>query len=101
MVLLPTRERVRIPAHLAAEVRLMDPRSGNFVAHGAGFIDAGYGWSDEGLPVTLEIGGVEEGFILYHGRRICLLSLEQLRVPAQNPYAGNYKSPRLLPKQFK
>ncbi|MBI4121602.1 MAG: 2'-deoxycytidine 5'-triphosphate deaminase [Candidatus Ryanbacteria bacterium] len=101
LVLLRTRERIRVPPHFVAEVRMMDPRRGNFVAHGAGFIDAGYGWGGEGLPITLEIGGVTEQLNLYHGQPVCTVAVEQMRAPAAKPYGGTYTTPRLLAKQFR
>lgn len=103
--LLRTRERIRVPPYLAAEVEALDSRSGNFFAHKAGYVGSGYGFGGEGeidgLPITLELSAVDRNIVLRHGERICLVSFERLRTPTTRPYRGSYSEFRLLPKQFK
>lgn len=43
-----TKERVRVPLHLACEMVAMDIRSGEFRTHYAGFVDPGWGWGQSG-----------------------------------------------------
>lgn len=46
--ILYTRERVRVPPHLACEMVPMDARSGEFRSHYAGYVDPGWGWRKDG-----------------------------------------------------
>jgi dCTP deaminase len=56
--ILSTNEYLRVPPHLACEMRPMDERSGEFRAHAAGFIKPRWGWGKgggKGQPLTLEV----------------------------------------------
>lgn len=62
--ILKTKENVRIPPHIACEMRPMDERSGEFRAHYAGFIDPGWGYGHDGegkgRSLVLEIRPFED-----------------------------------------
>ena len=48
--ILASRERMRIPADLAAEMAPIDPAIGEFRVHYAGFFDPGFGHGPDGRP---------------------------------------------------
>lgn len=62
-----TTEYVRVPPHLACEMRPIDPRIGEFRSHFAGFIDPGWGFGSDGKgkgrPIVLEIIPFEDMLI--------------------------------------
>lgn len=80
--ILSTAEFVRVPPHLACEMRPMDDRSGDFRAHYAGFIDPGWGWGKDGRakgrPLTLEVRPMEEDILLYPGQPIAKIRFERM-----------------------
>ena len=55
--ILATKELVRVPPDLACEMEVVDPRTGQFISHRAGFIDPGWGYGTDGAG---------------HGRRLVL-----------------------------
>ena len=67
-----TRERLRIPPDVCAELVAFDATKGELRTHYAGFIDAGFGWSptDEGpgARLVLEIRTHDVPFLLEHGQ---------------------------------
>ncbi len=80
--ILSTRERVRVPPTLSAELRAIDPRFGEFRSHAAGYIDPGWGYgkdgSECGRPITLEIIS-HENMIVRHGQAIARLRYERMK----------------------
>lgn len=68
--ILYTRERVRVPPHLACEMVPVDERSGEFRSHYAGFIDPGWGWGargeGRGRKLVLEVRPNEDILIRDH-----------------------------------
>lgn len=84
--LLGSRESVRIPPHLAAEMVALDPRSGEFRAHYAGFFDPGFGHSAPGTRAVMEIRAHDVPFALEHGQPVCRLQFERLTQPARAAY---------------
>jgi dCTP deaminase len=80
--LLVSRERVRVPPALAAEMAAYDPTSGELRTHYAGFFDPGFGYvaQDEiqGTPAVLEVRAHDVSFALEHGQRLCKLTFEQM-----------------------
>jgi dCTP deaminase len=83
--LLVSRERVRVPASLAAEMAAYDPTSGELRTHYAGFFDPGFGVVPDGqLPGTaavLEVRAHDVSFALEHGQTLCKLTFEQMQEP--------------------
>lgn len=68
-----TRERLRIPPELCAELVPYDATKGELRTHYAGFIDAGFGWSpdsetDLGAKLVLEIRTHDVPYLLEHGQ---------------------------------
>lgn len=79
--LLLSKERVRIPPHLAAEMAAYDPTSGELRTHYAGFFDPGFGHSEaipSGSHAALEVRAHDVPFMVEDGQRICRLSFERL-----------------------
>lgn len=62
--ILTTKERVKVPSRLSAELRAIDPRLGELRTHAAGYIDPGWGCDNDGngrgRPITLEVTTPED-----------------------------------------
>lgn len=66
-----TRERLRIPPDLCAELVAFDATKGELRTHYAGFIDSGFGWAEgggDGAKLVLEIRTHDVPFLLEHGQ---------------------------------
>ena len=69
-----TRERLRIPPDVCAELLAFDATKGELRTHYAGFIDSGFGWVDgdpsssDGARLVLEIRTHDVPFLLEHGQ---------------------------------
>ena len=66
-----TRETLRVPPDLCAELVAFDATKGELRTHYAGFIDSGFGWDDAGHPgarLVLEIRTHDVPFLLEHGQ---------------------------------
>jgi hypothetical protein len=108
--LLVSRERVRIPDNLAAEMAAYDPTSGELRTHYAGFFDPGFGdvgaGQRQGTPAVLEVRAHDVAFALEHGQRLCKLTFEKMQAPSDQPYGleigSRYQRQQLaLGRQFK
>jgi dCTP deaminase len=107
--ILVTREEVRIPPDLAAEMVAYHTRSGEYRVHYAGFFDPGFGWdtSNGGSRAVLEVRSHEVPFMLEHGQPVGWLRYEWIcgGRPEKLYGAGigsNYQGQGLaLAKQFK
>ena len=108
--LLVSRERVRIPPGLAAEMAAYDPTSGELRTHYAGFFDPGFGdvSADEppGTHAVLEVRAHDVSFALEHGQRLCKLTFEWMTEPPEKAYGvalgSRYQRQYLaLGRQFK
>lgn len=88
--ILSSLEHVRVPAHLACEMRPMDDRSGEHRSHYAGFIDPGWGLGPKGngvgRPLTLEVRSFENGMIVQHGQPIAKIRFERMITPPPEHY---------------
>jgi dCTP deaminase len=107
--LLVSRERVRIPPGLAAEMAAYDPTSGELRTHYAGFFDPGFGDVPDGevrgTPAVLEVRAHDVPFALEHGQRLCKLTFERMSEPPDQLYGSvigsRYQRQYLtLPRQF-
>ena len=78
LYILSSREGVRIPPHLAAEMVALDPKSGEFRTHYAGLFDPGFGHGVPDTRAVLEIRAHDVPFALEHGQRVCRLRFERL-----------------------
>jgi dCTP deaminase len=107
--ILASREKIRIPAHLSAEMVAIDPAMGEFRVHYAGFFDPGFGYSPDGRPgsrAVLEVRSHEVPFILEDGQVIGRLVYEQMAAEPAALYGqagvSNYQGQELkLSKHFK
>jgi dCTP deaminase len=108
--LLVSRERVRIPPRLAAEMAAYDPTSGELRTHYAGFFDPGFGVvpgeEPQGTHAVLEVRAHDVSFALEHGQRLCKLTFETMLEEPEEIYGAglgsNYQRQYLaLGRQFK
>ena len=94
--LLVSRERVRIPAMLAAEMAAYDPTSGELRTHYAGFFDPGFGVVADGqIPGTaavLEVRAHDVSFALEHGQTLCKLTFERMQDAPDKLYGADLGS---------
>jgi dCTP deaminase len=105
--ILATREYVRIPADLAAEMVAYDTAVGEFRVHYAGFFDPGFGCdaSGAGSKAVLEVRSHEVPFVLEHGQTVGWLRYERMAGIPDRLYGqrigSNYQNQGLaLAKQF-
>jgi dCTP deaminase len=106
--ILATREEVRVPVDLAAEMVAYETRSGEYRVHYAGFFDPGFGCdpSGRGSKAVLEVRSHDIPFILEHGQPVGWLRYEKMAARPDHVYGqgigSNYQSQGLaLAKQFK
>lgn len=107
--ILASREKVRIPPQLAAEMAPIDPAMGEFRVHYAGFFDPGFGYTAGGEPgsrAVLEVRSHEVPFILEDGQIIGRLSYEKMADEPEILYGrttvSNYQGQGLkLSKHFR
>lgn len=101
-----TRERLRIPPHLCAELVAFDATKGELRTHYAGFIDSGFGWGDDqpGARLVLEIRTHDVPFLLEHGQplfRVEFMRNEAVPDVLYGDTGSNYQMQGLkLAKQF-
>jgi dCTP deaminase len=107
--ILASREAVKVPAGLAAEMIAYDTLVGEFRVHYAGFFDPGFGDASaggEGSKAVLEVRSYEVPFVIEDGQIVGRLAYERLTVPPDRLYGSdmksNYQSQGLrLSKHFK
>jgi dCTP deaminase len=107
--ILASREKMQIPADLAAEMAPIDPAIGEFRVHYAGFFDPGFGQGPNGRPAAravLEVRSRDVPFLLEDGQPVGRLVFEQLADAADQLYgageASNYQHQGLkLSKHFR
>ena len=103
-----SKERCRIPTHLAAEMIAYDTGSGELRTHYAGFFDSGFGGSveDRGARAVLEVRSHDVPFLIEDGQTFCSMKFEpNTEVPQfvyGNDIDSNYQGQGLkLGKHFK
>ena len=105
--ILATRESVRIPPDLAAEMVAYDTAVGEFRVHYAGFFDPGFGFGEGAdSKAVLEVRSHEVPFVLEHGQTIGWLRYERMAGRPDKLYGAGLKSNYqgqglMLAKQFK
>ncbi len=104
--ILVTKEAVRIPPDLAAEMVAYDTAVGEFRVHYAGFFDPGFGWGDAVSRAVLEVRSHEVPFTLEDGQAVGWLQYERMAGRPDRLYGAgiksNYQGQGLqLAKQFK
>jgi len=104
-----TRERLRIPPDLCAELVPFDATKGELRTHYAGFIDSGFGWTDDadptgaGAKLVLEIRTHDVPFLLEHGQPLFRIEFFRNEAHPDTLYGpgSNYQMQGLkLAKQF-
>ena len=80
--LFSTKEFIRVPPCLAAEMIAYDISNGEFRSHYAGFFDPGFGYGKngevKGTPAVLEVRAFDNNFILRDGQPICKMIYDKL-----------------------
>ncbi len=106
--ILASKQRLHIPAHLAAEMAPIDPLMGEFRVHYAGFFDPGFGQTAQGpgSRAVLEVRSHEVPFILDDGQMVCRLAYEKMAAEPDGLYGeigtSNYQGQELkLSKHFR
>ncbi len=107
--ILASREKMQIPADLAAEMAPIDPAIGEFRVHYAGFFDPGFGQGVDGRPAAravLEVRSRDVPFLIEDGQPVGRLVFEQLADAADELYGAgetsNYQHQGLkLSKHFR
>jgi dCTP deaminase len=93
--ILASRERMQIPADLAAEMAPIDPAIGEFRVHYAGFFDPGFGQRADGRPgarAVLEVRSRDVPFLLEDGQPVGRLVFEKLADAADQLYGAGLTS---------
>ncbi len=103
-----SKERIRIPEHLACEMMAYDTGSGELRTHYAGFFDSGFGGSvdDKGARAVLEVRSHDVPFMIEDGQTLFSMQFEPNTEIPQFMYgtdiASNYQGQGLkLGKHFK
>ncbi len=107
--ILASREKMQVPADLAAEMASIDPAIGEFRVHYAGFFDPGFGFTPSGQPgarAVLEVRSRDVPFLLEDGQPVGRLIYEDLAGPPDELYGAlegsNYQGQGLkLSKHFR
>jgi dCTP deaminase len=108
--ILSSKEKMRIPPDVAAELVAYDPSIGEFRIHYAGFFDPGFGYSTnnsiEGTQAVLEVRSHEVPFLLRDGQLVGRFIYERMLAPPKKVYGSeigsSYQGQGLkLSKQFK
>src|SRR6056297_3505775 len=103
-----SKERCRIPKHLAAEMIAYDTGSGELRTHYAGFFDSGFGGDieDKGARAVLEVRSHDVPFLIEDGQTFCSMRFEPNMETPDFTYgtsiSSNYQGQGLkLGKHFK
>ena len=107
--ILASRQKMRIPSDLAAEMAPIDPAIGEFRVHYAGFFDPGFGDGPDHTPsahAVLEVRSRDVPFILEDGQPVGRLVFEDLAENTDQLYGAglvsNYQGQGLkLSKHFR
>lgn len=77
-----TKEYLRVPPALAAEIAPIDIRVGDYRAQYAGYFDPGWGWGPQGnlkgAPAVLEVRAFEDNITIGDGEPICKVTFERM-----------------------
>ena len=87
--LLISREHVRIPPAVAAEMVAYDPTNGELRTHYAGFFDPGFGCTvtgPQGTRAVLEVRAHDVPFMLEDGQPVARLAYERMAAEPQRLY---------------
>jgi len=89
-----SKERCRIPKHLAAEMIAYDTGSGELRTHYAGFFDSGFGGrvQDKGARAVLEVRSHDVPFLIEDGQTFCSMKFEPNTEVPEFIYGSDIKS---------
>jgi len=91
--IIATKERVRIPPNMAAEITPYDPSTGELRSHYAGFFDPAFGYGEngemQGNIVVLEVRAHSAPFRLTDGQVICKMMFEHMTEIPKKLYGKN------------
>lgn len=89
-----SKERCRIPEHLAAEMIAYDTGSGELRTHYAGFFDSGFGGrvEDKGARAVLEVRSHDVPFLIEDGQTFCSMKFEPNTEVPEFVYGSDIKS---------
>ena len=93
--ILASRESVKVPPMLAAEMVAYDALVGEFRVHYAGFFDPGFGdprAGGQGSRAVLEVRSYEVPFVIEHGQVVGRLVYERLTAPPAKLYGAGLSS---------
>ena len=90
--ILASRESVRVPPSLAAEMIAYDTLVGEFRVHYAGFFDPGFGDVHGGAKAVLEVRSYEVPFVIENGQIVGRLAYERLTVQPERLYGVHVSS---------
>jgi dCTP deaminase len=93
--ILASRESVKVPPMLAAEMVAYDTLVGEFRVHYAGFFDPGFGdpqAGGQGSRAVLEVRSFEMPFVIEHGQVVGRLVYERLTAPPAKLYGAGLNS---------
>src|SRR5882672_7521726 len=93
--ILASRESVKVPPMLAAEMVAYDTLVGEFRVHYAGFFDPGFGdpqAGGQGSRAVLEVRSFEMPFVIEDGQVVGRLVYERLTAPPAKLYGAGMKS---------
>ncbi len=107
--ILATKEKIALPADLAADMVAYDTLVGEFRVHYAGFFDPGFGYTNDmavGAKIVLEIRSHEVPFAIEHGQPVGSVVVQRMIEATSKPYGSeigsSYQSQGLaLGKQFR
>ena len=89
-----SKERIRVPAHLACEMIAYDTGSGELRTHYAGFFDSGFGGSidDGGARAVLEVRSHDVPFLIEDGQTMFSMQFEPNTEVPELIYGTDIKS---------
>lgn len=98
--LFASRERLRIPPDLAAEMLPVDVGFGELRNNYAGFFDSGFGWEPgeptpgpRGTPAVLEVRAHDLPFLVEEGQVFCRLRFHRTRARPERAYGQGRTGP--------
>jgi dCTP deaminase len=98
--LFASRERLRIPPELAAEMQPVDTGIGELRNNYAGFFDSGFGWREGadgkpeggGTPAVLEVRAHDVPFLIEDGQAMCRLRFHRMSGRPEKLYGAGRAS---------
>jgi dCTP deaminase len=97
--LFASRERIRVPCDLAAEMLPVDVGIGELRNNYAGFFDSGFGWDEpggarlRGTPAVLEVRAHDLPFLVEEGQVFFRLKFLRTTGPPERPYGRGRGGP--------